>query len=129
MTLFICILYLPGLDLVLLLYCFALLRNLVLLLYCFAHLYLIRHSCYARFYNFLVYLIQKVLYYEYWSMFYVNQSLNRLKYLKYLKHLKYFEYLEQSKCVDYLKYFPFWLMYLIFRPLNPNFYLACLKDF
>lgn len=126
----ICILYLPSLtlyDLVLLLCCFVLLRDLVLLLYCFAHLYLMRHGCHMWSLDFPVHLVEKILYYEHLSMFLVDQSFYRLeclKCLKYLKYLKHFEYSEHLKHFEYLKYFQSRLVYLIFRPLNPDFCFA-----
>ena len=131
----ICILYLSSLvlrNLVLLLYCFIFPRNLILLLYYFAHLCLMRHSCYMRSLDFLVYLIQKVLCYKHLLIFHVNQSLHYLKCLKCLECLKHFKYLKHPiypKRFEYLKYFQSWFVYLTFCPLNPNFCLVCLKVF
>ena len=129
------ILYLASLshrNLVLLLYCFVLLRDLVLLLYCFAHLCLMRYGCYARSLDFLVHLVQRVLCCKHLLMSYVDQSLYRLECFKCLEHLEYFEHLEHPKHpkrFEYLEYFQSRLVYLIFRPLNPDFCLACLEVF
>ncbi len=111
MTPLICILYLPSLalcDLVLLMYCFALLHNLVLLLYYFAHLCLMGYGCHTQSLDFLVHVVQKFLCYEHLSISHVDQSLYRLECLKYLECLEYLEYLkhpEHPKRFEYLEYF------------------------
>ena len=131
----ICILYLSSLalcNLVLLFCCFALLRNLALLLYCFVYLSLMRYSCHMQSFDILVHLIQRVLCYKHLSMFYVNQSLYCLKcvkYLEYLDHLDHLKYPKHSKRFEYLEYFQSRLVYLTFRFLNSDFYLACLEVF
>ena len=108
------VLYPPSLalrNLVLLLCCFALLHDLLLLVYYFMHLCLIEYGYHAQSLNFLVILVQRVLYCEYLSMSYINQSFYRFKcleYLEHLKHLKYLKHLEHpkySKRFEYLEYF------------------------
>ena len=128
----ICVLYLPSLplrNLVLLLYCYVLLCNLVLLLYCFTHLYLMEHGCHARYLIFLVHLVQRLLCCEHLSMSHVDQSLYRLEHLEHLEHPKHLEHSKHLECFEYLKYFQSRLVYLTFRPLNPDFSRACLEVF
>lgn len=98
--LLICVLYLPSLalrNLVLLFCCFALLYDLVLLLYCFVHLCLMGYGCHIQSFYFLVHLVQRVLYYEYLLISYINQSIYYLEYLECLKHFKHLKH------PDYLK--------------------------